>query len=136
MSEAKFGAFLCPEPCSLFPCNPGSLFWAEFLVTQAGIPRTRPLCRDGQPNCFDHRATTTTTTSLTPTFCSSLKFPCIHLEAFFWEKFSTFWEKWLLFAAAGACPSHHKVPISSPRNLYHWGKYSFSFAPRQINHVA
>lgn len=33
LSQAKFCAFLIPEPCSHFFSVPMSLFWAEFLVT-------------------------------------------------------------------------------------------------------
>lgn len=52
--RAKFCAFLTPEPCSHFFSVPMSLFWAEFLVTWAKIPRKRPLCADGRANSFNH----------------------------------------------------------------------------------
>lgn len=52
--RAKFSAFLTPEPCSHFSSVPMSLFWAEFLVTRAKIPRKRPLCADGRANSLNH----------------------------------------------------------------------------------
>lgn len=54
LAQAKFCAFLTLEPCSHFFSVPMSLFWAEFLVTWAKIPRKRPLCTDRRANSFNH----------------------------------------------------------------------------------